>query len=295
MTAGTWLVTGASSGLGRALARAILERGGHVAACVRRPATVEDLADQYGARLWIGTVDMVDTPAIREVVGAAFSDLGRIDVVVSNAGYGLFGAAEEATDDQVDHQIATNLTGSIQLFRASVPHLRDHGGGRFVQISSMGGQVGFPCLSVYNATKWGIEGFLEAAAREVAPFDIGVTIVEPGGMRTDFARRGAVTASPMAVYDGTVVEAVRRVIAGPGPAERGDPEKIAHAIIEAADAQVSPHGPQRLVLGSDAYLLVRGALSARLAAVENCREMALSTDADESRTSGRSEGAITRP
>jgi NAD(P)-dependent dehydrogenase (short-subunit alcohol dehydrogenase family) len=281
MTAGTWLVTGASSGLGRALARAILERGGRVAACVRSPATVADLADQHGARLWVGSADMVDTPAIRELVGAAFSDLGRIDVVVSNAGYGLFGAAEEATDDQVDHQIATNLTGSIQLFRSSVPHLRDQGGGRFLQISSMGGQVGFPCLSVYNATKWGIEGFLEAAAQEVAPFKIGVTIVEPGGMRTDFAHRGAVTAPPMTVYEGTAVEAVRRVIAEPGTPERGDPEKIAHAIIEGADMRPSTRGPERLVLGSDAYLLVRGALAARLAAVENGYERAFSTDADD--------------
>jgi NAD(P)-dependent dehydrogenase (short-subunit alcohol dehydrogenase family) len=281
MTAATWLVTGASSGLGRALARAILERGGRVAACVRRPATVDDLANQYGARLWVGSADIVDTPAIRELVDAAFSDLGRIDVVVSNAAYGLFGAAEEATDDQVDHQIATNLTGSIQLFRASLPYLRDQGGGRFFQISSMGGQVGIPGLSVYHATKWGIEGFLEAAAQEVAPFNIGVTIVAPGGMRTEFSRRSAVTAPPMAVYDGTVVEVMRRVIAEGGAPEQGDPGKIAHAIIEAAGMDISPHGPRRLLLGSDAYVLVRGALSARLAAVEAGRERAFSTDADD--------------
>src|SRR4029450_874616 len=166
--------------------------------------------------------------AIRELVCAACSALGRIDVVVSNAGYGLFGAAEEATDDQVDHQIATNLTGSIQLFRASLPYLRNQGGGRFFQISSMGGQVGIPGLSVYHATKWGIEGFLEAAAQEVAPFNIGVTIVAPRAMPTESPRRSAAPAPPMAVYDGTVVEVMRRVIAEGGAPEQGDPGKIAH-------------------------------------------------------------------
>jgi len=120
-----------------------------------------------------------------------------------NAGYGLFGAAEELSDEQVRHIIATNLTGSIQLIRASLPHLRAQGGGRIIQLSTYGGQVAFPGNSMYHATKWGIEGFTEAVAQEVAPFGIGVTIVEPGGARTEFRYRSAQVADPLAAYDGT--------------------------------------------------------------------------------------------
>lgn len=129
---------------------------------------------------------MTDTAAIREVVERSFARLERIDVIISNAGYGLFGAAEELSDEQIDLMIATNLVGSIQLIRAALPHLRAQGGGRIIQISSYGGQVAFPGNSMYHATKWGIEGFVESVAREVASFGIGMTIVEPGGARTEF-------------------------------------------------------------------------------------------------------------
>lgn len=129
---------------------------------------------------------MTDTAALREVVERSFARLERIDVIISNAGYGLFGAAEELSDEQIDLMIATNLVGSIQLIRAALPHLRAQGGGRIIQISSYGGQVAFPGNSMYHATKWGIEGFVESVAREVASFGIGMTIVEPGGARTEF-------------------------------------------------------------------------------------------------------------
>jgi NAD(P)-dependent dehydrogenase (short-subunit alcohol dehydrogenase family) len=125
----------------------------------------------------------------------------RVDVIVSNAGYGLFGAAEELSDAQVDHMIATNLTGSIQLIRSALPHLRAQGGGRIIQISSYGGQVAFPGNSLYHATKWGIEGFAEAVAQEVAPFGIGMTIVEPGGARTEFRYGSAQVANLIPAYD----------------------------------------------------------------------------------------------
>ena len=145
---------------------------------------------------------MTDAAAVRDVVDRSFASLGRIDVVVSNAGYGLFGAAEELSDEQVSHIIATNLTGSIQLIRASLPHLRAQGGGRIIQISTYGGQVAFPGNSMYHATKWGIEGFAESVAQEVAPFGIGVTIVEPGGARTEFRYGSAQVADLLPAYDG---------------------------------------------------------------------------------------------
>jgi NAD(P)-dependent dehydrogenase (short-subunit alcohol dehydrogenase family) len=182
----TWFVTGASRGFGRELTEQLLARGDRVAATLRRPEQLDDLAEAHGDRLWRAALDVADTERLRAVVDAAFAALGPIDVVVSNAGSGTFGAAEELTDAQVEGMLAVNLTASINLARAAVPHLRDHGGGLLMQISSMGGQLSFPAFSLYHASKWGIEGFYEALAPEVAPFGIRTTLVEPGMIRTSF-------------------------------------------------------------------------------------------------------------
>jgi NAD(P)-dependent dehydrogenase (short-subunit alcohol dehydrogenase family) len=164
----------------------LLARGDRVAATLRRPEQLADLAAAHGDRLWVRALDVTDTAQLREVVDAAFTEFGRIDVVVSNAGYGVFGAAEALSDTQIDVLIATNLTGCIQLARAVAPHLRAQGGGRILQMSSMGGLIGFPGFALYHATKWGIEGFFEAFAPEVEPFGIRTTLVEPGMIRTSF-------------------------------------------------------------------------------------------------------------
>lgn len=131
-------------------------------------------------------LDVTNVPAIQNTVKTAFEKHGRIDVVVSNAGYGLFGCVEELSDEEIDHIIATNLTGSIQLIKTSIPYLRKQGGGRIIQMSTYGAQVANAANSMYHATKFGIEGFCEALAQEVAQFNIGVTMVEPGGARTEF-------------------------------------------------------------------------------------------------------------
>ncbi|HEX6339783.1 SDR family oxidoreductase [Umezawaea sp.] len=276
----TWFITGTSSGFGRHLTEQLLSRGDRVAATARRPEVLDDLAVRHGERLWRTGLDVTDTPALREAVDRAFADLGRIDVVVSNAGYGLFGAAEEATDEQIDRQIATNLTASIQLARAATPHLRRQGGGRFVQVASVGGQIAFPGMSLYHTTKWGIEGFWESAAAELAPFGIGVTIVEPGMARTNFGQGGSVFGPALPEYAEGPSGRLRRAVAGelpPLPAP-GDPAKIAAAIIASTD-QAEP--PLRLTLGSDAYALATGALRDRLRALESGRDLAHSTDADD--------------
>ena len=139
---------------------------------VRRPDAVSDLVQRYPYAFRVAVLDMTDPPAIRATIDQAFADLGRIDVLISNAGYGLFGAAEELTDDEVEHIVATNLLGPIHLIRAALPHLRAQGFGRIIQISSYGGQVAFAGNSLYHASKWGIEGFVESVAQEVAPFGI---------------------------------------------------------------------------------------------------------------------------
>ncbi len=196
----TWFITGVSSGFGRELTGQLLKRGDRVIGTVRDTGKVADLVKRYPEIFRAEVLDVTDVAAIREVVERSFAQLGRIDVIISNAGYGLFGAAEELTDKQVDHIVATNLVGSIQLIRAVLPHLRAQGGGRIIQISSYGGQVAFPGNSMYHATKWGIEGFVESVAQEVAPFGIGMTIVEPGGARTEFRYGSAQVAKLMPIY-----------------------------------------------------------------------------------------------
>src|SRR4051812_38720364 len=172
-----------------------------------RVSEVADLTGKYPDTFRAENLDVTDTTAVRQLVDRAFAELGRIDVIVSNAGYGLFGAAEELSDDQAAHLIAPNLTRSIQLIRPSLPPLREQGGGRVIQLSSYGGQVAFAGNSLYHATKWGIEGFCEAVAQEVAGFGIGVTIVEPGGARTEFRYGSAQVATLMPEYDGNPAHA----------------------------------------------------------------------------------------
>lgn len=273
----TWFITGTSSGFGRQLTEQLLARGDRVAATARRLESLDDLAARYGDQLWRARLDVTDTAALREVTDRAFAELGRIDVVVSNAGYGLFGAPEELSDEQIDRQIATNLTASIQLARATTPHLRRQGGGRYIQIASIGGQIAFPAMSLYHATKWGIEGFWESAAPELAPFGIGVTIVEPGMARTNFGSGGSVLGAPLPEYADGPSGQLRRVLSGELPPlpTPGDPAKIAAAIIDSAD---QAEAPLRLTLGSDAYELATAALRDRLEALAAKRNLAYSTD-----------------
>jgi NAD(P)-dependent dehydrogenase (short-subunit alcohol dehydrogenase family) len=274
----TWFITGASSGFGRQLTELLLERGDRVAATVRKPDALRDLAAKYGERLWVGILDVTDSSAVRDIVRKAFAELRRIDVVVSNAGYALFGAAEEVADAQIERQIDTNLVGSISVARAVIPYLRQQGGGRIIQISSSVGQSAYPTMGVYAATKWGIEGFFEGTIPEIAPFGIEVTLVEPGASRTNFASSSADAGQILDVYDQTPVGDFRRLVASAGLAMfPGDPRKVAAAIIASADQ--SP-APKRLTLGSDAYALVHTALTERLAALESQKALAHSTDVD---------------
>jgi len=191
------------------------------------------------------------------------------------AGGNLFGAAEELSEEQVSHIIATNLTGSIQLIRASLPPLRAQGGGRIIQISTYGGQVAFPGNSMYHATKWGIEGFAESVAQEVAPFGIGVTIVEPGGARTEFRHGSAQVAELLPAYDGNPAHGFLTMLDPASGLAPGDPARMAAAIIASADQQPAP---LRIMLGSQALQTTVGVLKDRLASFEAQADLAASTD-----------------
>ena len=274
MTTRNWFITGTSSGFGRALTENLLARGDRVAATVRKVSALEDLKARYGERLWVAALDVTDTEGVRRVVDQAFAEMGRIDVIVNNAGYGLFGAAEEVSDDQIRHQIDTNVIGSIQVIRAALPHLRTQGGGRILQVSSEGGQIAYPNFSLYHTTKWAIEGFVESVAQDVAPFDIEFTIVDPGPTKTGF-RGGLVSPPPMAVYENTPAGVVRRAIAAGAFPRPGDPIKMAQAMIDSVDR--SP-APKRLALGGGTYTSVRAALVDRLAVLDAQKDIAFSTD-----------------
>ena len=259
----TWLITGASSGLGRTMTERLLERGDRVVATVRRGNALDELAEHHGEALRVLLLDVSDPAAVRVTVDRAFGETGHIDVVVSNAGYGAFGAAEELTDEQIDRQIATNLVGSIQLIRASLPHLRAQGGGRVLQLSSAGGQVAYPNFSLYHATKWGIEGFVEAIAQEVGPFGVDFVLVEPGPTATKFGAN-LDQAPPMPIYDATPSGDVRRMFAEGRFGTMEDADAAIDAMIATADAD---HPPLRLTLGAMALEDIERALAERLDAV----------------------------
>ena len=276
MTSRTWLITGANSGFGRYLSEQLLSRGDRVVGTFRALGSLDDLSDRWPDAFRAAHLDVTDPAEITAVVDEAWAALGRIDVLVSNAGYGLMGAAEELTDEQLVHQISTNLTGSIRLIRAALPHLRRQGGGRILQLSSVGGQTAWPGGSLYHATKWGVEGFADALAGEVAPFGIGVTIVEPGAARTNFRYGGSVLADRIEAYDGTPAAAIRRILTDGTSVGLGDPALMAAAMITSVDQEPAP---RRLVLGSDAYQAIESALTSRLADIRTQSESAAATDA----------------
>jgi NAD(P)-dependent dehydrogenase (short-subunit alcohol dehydrogenase family) len=275
MTQRTWLITGVNSGFGRLMTEALLERGDRVAGTVRKLDAMNDLKAKYGDRLWLANLDMTDLTAVRSVVNKAFAELGAIDVIVSNAGYGLFGAAEELSDEQVAHQLSTNLFGPIQLIRAALPHLRAQGGGRIIGLSTYGGQAALPGGSLYHASKWGLEGFLDSIAQELGPLKIGVSIIEPGGARTNFRFGGAQLGTQLEAYKGTPAAMVHTMIKDTSRLPPGDPAQMAKVIIGSVDQNPAP---KRIALGSDAYGAIHKALTDRLSALEAQRVVAFSTD-----------------
>jgi len=270
----TWFITGTSSGLGRLLAERALQRGDRVVATLRRMGALDDLAARHGERLHVLQMDLTDSHGVKACVDRAFAVAGRIDVVVSNAGYGLVGAAEELDDAQIERQLATNLVGCIQLIRAALPHLRAQGGGRIVQVSSEGGQIAYPGFSLYHASKWGIEGFVESVAQEVAGFGIDFVLAEPGPTDTRFGA-GIDYASPLPDYAGTPADAVRQAAQSGTFPLTGDAGRTVDAMLRIID---QPRAPLRLALGSTAYGHIRDALEQRLRALDAQKDLAYSAD-----------------
>ena len=269
----TWLITGVSSGFGYEMTKKLLEKGDRVTGTVRNRDKVRELMEQYPETFDCRILDVTDVAAVQGTVRDSFEKYKRIDVIVSNAGYGLFGCVEELSDEEINHIIATNLTGSIQFIKTAVPYLRRQGGGRIIQMSTYGAQVVFAANSMYHATKFGIEGFCEALAQEVAQFHIGVTMVESGGARTEFRYGSAKVAKLMPEYE-SCHGFLNMLDASKGLAP-GDPAKMASRIIESVDKEPAP---LRMVLGSQALSATLTRLKERIADYETQTELAASTD-----------------
>ena len=273
-----WFITGSSRGLGRSLAEAVLESGDQVAATARNIDQLKDLSDKYPGQVLAIPLDVTVNDQIQQAVSSAINHFGRIDVLVNNAGFGITGAAEAFTGEQVRSQLETNLYAPIEITRVVLPYMRKQRSGHILQISSVGGRVGNAGLSIYQAAKFGLGGFSEALAKEVAPLGIRVTSVEPGGFRTDWAGDSMAYAAKVEGYENTV-DRRTELFQGGSFVPMGDPEKAARVMIELVN---HPEPPVHLVLGSEAIALLQQADLLRKAELEKWLSVSVSTDHHES-------------
>jgi len=269
-----WLITGASRGLGRAFTEEALKAGHRVVATARNSEHLADVASKFGESVRTVPLDVRNEAQAKYVVDAAIQTFGGLDVLVNNAGYGNVSSVEDTSLADFRAQIETNLFGVIIMTKAVLPHFRERRAGHFIQISSIGGRVGPPGRAAYAAAKFGVEGFSESLSKEVAPLGIRVTIVEPGGFRTDFAGSSTELREGRPEYDATVGATVRfqRDYDGKQP---GDPIKAAVALLHIASLS---EPPLRLLLGSDAYNAAEKQTMQILAADKDWKDLSGSTD-----------------
>lgn len=272
-----WFITGSSRGLGRSLTEAVLAQGDLVAATARNTDSLKDLREKYPEQVHTIKLDVTHYDDVHLAIANAINHFGRIDVLVNNAGFGIVGATEAFTDEQVRSQLETNLYAPIELTRAVLPYMREQRSGRILQISSIGGRVGNPGISIYQAAKFGLSGFSEALAKEVAPLGIYVTSVEPGGFRTGWAGDSMTYAPHVEGYETTVDQRASFFKDG-NFVPVGDPVKAAKVML---DLISHPTPPVHLVLGSEAIGILQQANEARNAEMEKWMPVSISTDHDE--------------
>jgi len=269
-----WLITGCSSGFGRAVAEAALARGDRVVGTLRQAAQCRDFEALAPDRAFGEQLDLRDAAGIEAVAASAFRRLGRVDVLFNNAGYGLLGAVEETGPEEAEAIVATNFLGTFLMTRAVLPRLRSQGGGHVLNMSSGAGIGAVPGLSLYSASKFAIEGLSEALAQEVGPFGIRVTLIEPGAFNTGFPSGGLKrVARPLDAYAGLTGQIAAGMQHWYG-AHAGDPRRAATAILRIVDA---PQPPLRLVLGADALAGVRAKIDTLRENVEAWEALSLST------------------
>ncbi|KQZ69173.1 oxidoreductase [Rhodanobacter sp. Root561] len=269
-----WLITGSSRGIGRALAEAVLEAGHQLVATARDPSTLDDLKQRHGDAVRLVALDVTDPVAAARAVATALEDFGGLDVLANVAGYGNVDSVEDTTLEDFRREIDTNLFGTIIMTKAVIPLMRAQRGGHIIQFSSVGGRIGAPGRAPYSAAKWAVEGFSESLAREMALIGVHVSVVEPGGFRTDFAGASTRLNSGRPEYDAVVGATARAQRAYDGK-QPGDPVRAAQAILKLASLEQPPF---RLPLGSDALKIIEQADRAKLDELERWRELSASTD-----------------
>jgi NAD(P)-dependent dehydrogenase (short-subunit alcohol dehydrogenase family) len=272
-----FLVTGSSRGLGRQIAEKVLAAGHSLVATARKPAQLADLVDRYGNQVRAVALDVTDPAAAADAVRVAVEEFGRLDVVVNNAGYANTASVEDMTGEDFREQVDANLFGVLNVTKAALPVLREQGAGHIIQVSSVGGRVTTPGLSAYQAAKFAVGGFSEVLAQEVAPLGIKVTVLEPGGMRTDWAG-SSMTVHPVSpAYEPTVgrVNSLRDKLMGRAAS---DPAKVADVVLELVEL---PEPPVRLLLGGDAVAFAATVEQARAESDAKWRALSESTNYDD--------------
>lgn len=275
MSQRVWLITGASSGFGRAIAEAALSAGDTVIAAVRRRDSVTNLVAAEPGRVTAVELDVTDNVQIHAAVAQVLQRHGQIDVLVNNAGRGLAGAAEEVTDADLRDLMDLHFFGPVELTRAVLPHMREQGRGSIVQMSSQAGRYSFPGISAYSATKFALEGWSEGLALEVAPFGIHVLIVEPGAFRTSFNEPGILLFTESSEAYKETVGPIRSALTDANGVQPGDPVKAAAAIVSAVNAEKPP---LRLPLGNDAADTITASLEQARAEISKWESVIRSTD-----------------
>ncbi|GGT01946.1 SDR family NAD(P)-dependent oxidoreductase [Streptomyces chromofuscus] len=277
-----FLVTGSSRGLGREIVTAALTAGHRVMATARDPRTLEDLVTAHGDQIRTAQLDVTQPDAAERVVAETVDAFGRLDVVVNNAGQGDRASLEDTSLEAFRRQIDTNFYGTVYVSRAALPLLRRQGGGHIIQISSLGGRIASPGMTAYQSAKWAVGGFSEVLAAEVGPLNIKITVLEPGGMRTDWAGASMHTPPISEPYQPTVGAAAEAMKDFAREAN-GDPAKVAQVVLTVADLD---EPPLRLLLGSDAYTYGRAGWTRRLEEDEKWRHLSCSTDHDQAEDNG---------
>lgn len=270
-----WFITGSSRGLGREWTMAALERGDLVAATARHTSSLEELTTRFGASVLVLPLDVTDRSAAFAAVDRTEETFGRIDIIVNNAGYGQFGMAEELTEEEIRLQMETNLLGIVWVTQAALPLLRRQGRGHLIQVSSIAGLKGVANLSIYCASKWAVEGYSEALAQEVADLGIQVTIVEPGGYRTDWNGTSAKHATPHAAYDHL------RSHLRQGGSSRGLPGATRAPILQLVD---DPNPPLRVLFGDGLLNIVQSEYDYRLSLWRDWEELSIAAHGVEPNT-----------
>jgi NAD(P)-dependent dehydrogenase (short-subunit alcohol dehydrogenase family) len=273
MSSKVWFITGTSKGFGRVWAEAALARGDRVAVTARNAKTLEPLIERYGKQVAALTLDVTDKAEVDAAIREAHAAFGRLDVVINNAGYGLFGTVEEISEAEARAQIETNLFGALWVTQAALPIMRAQGSGHIIQISSIGGVNAFPTIGLYHASKWGLEGFSQSLAAEVAGFGIKVTIVEPGGYATDWGGPSAIRATPMPAYDGARAAIVKFRSAN----TPGDPDATGAAMLKVVDAK---DPPLRIFFGSSGLPMTRAEYGRRIETWEKWNDVSLEAQGD---------------